>query len=97
MKTMKEILHTADGIGDKPMAVADELYQGDEVHELLDLIQDDWSIHDLDQYEAEHMQSTLGSVLCGLMKRYQVMMEAREQLCNNCGIMCDRMMKEDLT
>lgn len=46
-------------------------YKGDEIHELLDLIQSDWSIHDLDQYDADAMQSTLAQVLCGLMKRYE--------------------------
>jgi len=74
--TIKEILHTADGIGDKPMQMdTDAEYHGDEIHELLDLVQADGSIHDLDQYEEDAMHSVLGSVLCGVLKR----LEALEQ------------------
>lgn len=56
----------------------DDLYHGDEVHELLDLIQNDWAIHDLDRYDEEAMQSTFGTVLCGLMKRYEAILAALE-------------------
>ena len=42
-----------------------------EVEYLLNLIQADGSIHDLDQYDENHMQTTLGAVLCGLMKRLE--------------------------
>ena len=41
----------------------------DELHELLDLYKIDGTIHDLDQYQPETMQSTLASVLCELMHR----------------------------
>jgi len=77
MKTMKEILHTADGITKQPMLDTDLEYRGDEVHELLDLVQADGQIHDLDKYEPEHMQSTLGATLCWVMKRLQ---EAEREL-----------------
>lgn len=43
----------------------------DELHELLDLYKIDGTIHDLDQYRPEQMQSTLATVLCELMHRLQ--------------------------
>ena len=50
---------------------ADKLYKGDEVHELLDLVQADGTIHDLDKYEVDSMQTTLGQTLCGVLKRLE--------------------------
>lgn len=47
----------------------------DEIHELLDLIHNDGSIHDLDQYN-ESQFGTLGAVLLGLMRREQEMRAA---------------------
>lgn len=42
-----------------------------EIDDLLELVQADGSIHDLDQYDEDSMQTTLGAVLCGLMKRLE--------------------------
>jgi|GEM_PF-3069915 len=48
--TMKEILHTADGIGDKPMEMHEQCAHA-EVVELLELVQQEWTFHDLDEYD----------------------------------------------
>ena len=53
------------------MPVKAEYAQFFEVEDLLDLVQADGSIHDLDQFDEDRMQTTLGSVLCGLMKRLE--------------------------
>jgi hypothetical protein len=42
----------------------------DECHELLDLLHIDGTVHDLDQYPEERMQTTLGQVLCCLLHEY---------------------------
>jgi len=42
----------------------------DECAELLELIHIDGTVHDLDQYPAERMQTTLGRVLCWLLHEY---------------------------
>lgn len=51
-----------------------------EVEELLDLVQVDGSIHDLDQFDEDKMQTTYGAVLCGLMKRLERAEEAVKEL-----------------
>jgi len=53
------------------MPVKAEYAQFFEVEDLLDLVQADGSIHDLDQFDQDNMQTTLGAVLCGLMKRLE--------------------------
>ena len=45
--------------------------QLDELHDLLDLVQAAGSIHDLDLFDEARMDTTLGKVLCGLMKRLE--------------------------
>ena len=41
----------------------------DELHEILDLVSTDGTIYDLEWYKPDQMQSTLASVLCGLLHR----------------------------
>jgi hypothetical protein len=41
-----------------------------ELTELLELVHIDWSIHDLDQYHTERMQTTLGRQLCDLLHQF---------------------------
>ena len=52
----------------------------DECAELLELIHIDGTVHDLDQYPAERMQTTLGRVLCWLLHEYNDQREALGKL-----------------
>jgi len=79
MATMKEILHTADGIGDTPMEVHEQCAHA-EVVELLELVQQDWTFHDLDEYDHEYIQTVHGSIVLGLMKRCETMTKALQAI-----------------
>ena len=76
MRTLKEILHTSDGIGDKPMAVTDD----SEIEMLVELIQGDWTIEGLGTMAEGDMQTVHGTVLLGLMKRYEIMKKALQSI-----------------
>lgn len=52
--------------------------QLDEVDELLELIHADGSIHDLDQYPVDRMQTTTGRVMCGFMHGREKLRSALE-------------------
>ena len=51
----------------------------DECAELLELIHVDGTVHDLDQYPAERMETTLGRVLCWLLHEYDRLRRERDK------------------
>jgi hypothetical protein len=51
----------------------------DECAELLELIHIDGTVHDLDQYPAERMHTTLGQVLCWLLHEYDRLRRERDK------------------
>lgn len=60
------------------------LSQLDQLHDLLDLIDNDWNIHDLDQrHESEF--GTLGQTLLGLMQRYEKMQATLRKIADGAG------------
>lgn len=58
--------------------------QLDELHGLLDLIDNDWNIYDLDQQHVS-MFGTLGQVLLELMQRYEKMQHALRKIADGAG------------